>query len=507
MRPSIPHRHRPLPALACAALLAACALPCAAEPAPGASALSFEQSSLLLAERSDALMGADQGIAAARQQARALEALALPRVALDVQGLRYQKTLTVSLDDLRSRAQGAAAGALDGIAGRGVPGVDPGAVGRVVDEVQSALPAMFAPIPDTLGATARKTLLRASLGAVMPLYTGGAITASQAVARTGVAVAQAQTDSVRQGLQFALVKAYFGQVLAEQVLAVSRETLAGFEAHLADARTMQTQGQLSHARVLQVLVARDGARRAAERAEGEHAAAVQTLMHLLRNAQPVAPTNTLFVASQPLAPVAEYLGAAQDRHPELRRARALEQAAGQSVQVAQAARRPTVYAFGSINLDRRHELLVEPDWIVGIGLRYTLWPDIDRSSREAAALARQQAAEAATREAWTQIQTGIHTSWQMTETARREFLSLASSVEAATESLRVQQISFREGVGTASELIDARNALAQARTERAAAAYKYDLSLASLLLASGQGEQFADHLLRADQHLASPAHP
>jgi len=68
----------------------------------------------------------------------------------------------------------------------------------------------------------------------------------------------------------------------------------------------------------------------------------------------------------------------------------------------------------------------------------------------------------------------------------------------------VQEISFREGVGTMSELIDARNALAQALTERASAAYKYDLSLASLLLASGQGEQFQDYLLRADEHVTKP---
>jgi len=137
-------------------------------------------------------------------------------------------------------------------------------------------------------------------------------------------------------------------------------------------------------------------------------------------------------------------------------------------------------------------------------MRYTLWPQVDRASNEAAAQAREEAAEAATRETWMQIQTGIHQSWQMTEAARREFLSLASSIRSAQESLRVQEISFREGVGTMSELIDACNALAQALTERASAAYKYDLSLASLLLASGQGEQFQDYLLRADEHVTKP---
>jgi len=385
-----------------------------------------------------------------------------------------------------------------------VPGVDSGAVSTVIDQVQAALPTMFRPIPSEISASARQSLLHPTLSTIVPLYTGGAITAAQAAGRSAVAVAEAAGDGAHEAQRFALAKAYFAQVLAGQVLAVSRETLAGFDEHLGNARKMQAQGQLSQARVLQVLVARDGAERAVQRAEGEYAAAVQTLRQLLRSEQPVAPTNALFVLSHPLPPVQDYLSAAEAQHPALRQARATQEAARHGTELAQAAKKPTVFAFGSINLNRRHELLTEPDWIVGVGMRYTLWPQVDRASNEAAAQAKEEAAGAATRETWMQIQTGIHQSWQMTEAARREFLSLASSVEAATESLRAQDISFREGVGTMSELIDARNALAQARTERASVAYKYDLSLASLLLASGQGEQFQDYLLRADEHVTLP---
>ena len=488
-------------------MLALAALPCGAQQPPASApavALSYEQSSLLLAERSDALHSAGRSAEAARQQAEGLKALALPRINLDVQGLHYQKTVTVSLQDLRARAQGAAGTVLEGIAGQGIPGVDPAAVGQVIDQVQSALPAIFHPIPDELSASSRQSLIHPTLSTIVPLYTGGAIRAAQAAARSGVNVAEAAGDGVREAQRLALAKAYFGQVLAGQVLLVSRETLAGFEEHLSNARKLQQQGQLSQARVLQVLVARDSAQRNLQRAEGDHAAAVQTLQHLLRSTQPVDPTNALFVQSQPLAPVQNYLSHAQASHPALRQARALEITARHGTELAQAAKRPTVFAFGSINLNRRNELLTEPDWIIGIGMRYTLWPQADRTSNESAALARQEAAESATREAWTQIQTGIHQSWQLTESARREYLSLASSIAAAKESLRVQEISFKEGVGTMSELIDARNALAQARTERAMAAYKYDLALASLLLASGQGEQFQDYLLRADEHVITP---
>ena len=75
---------------------------------------------------------------------------------------------------------------------------------------------------------------------------------------------------------------------------------------------------------------------------------------------------------------------------------------------------------------------------------------------------------------------------------------------AATEELRVQEISFREGEATTTEVIDARNALEQARTQRAAVAYEYDLSLAALLLASGQTERFTEYLHSADKRVSAP---
>ncbi|MGB6116523.1 MAG: hypothetical protein WBF97_15745, partial [Comamonas sp.] len=178
--------HRMRLALWCAALLPPLAFGQA--PTEGAAdlPLSYEQSALMLLERSDALTGASHNVQAARQQAESLQALAMPRINLDMQALRYQKTVTVSLDDLRDRAQGAAGDVLGGITGQGVPGVDSGAVGQVIDQVQAALPAMFRPIPNEISASTRRSLLHPTLSTIVPLYTGGAITAAKAAGRSGV---------------------------------------------------------------------------------------------------------------------------------------------------------------------------------------------------------------------------------------------------------------------------------------------------------------------------------
>lgn len=91
--------------------------------------------------------------------------------------------------------------------------------------------------------------------------------------------------------------------------------------------------------------------------------------------------------------------------------------------------------------------------------------------------------------------------WDLVEAARRSFVLLDSSLAAARENLRVQQIAFREGEGTLTTVLGAEAALAAARSQRIATAYEYDLALAGLLAASGQLDGFADYLARADIRL------
>jgi outer membrane protein TolC len=72
-------------------------------------------------------------------------------------------------------------------------------------------------------------------------------------------------------------------------------------------------------------------------------------------------------------------------------------------------------------------------------------------------------------------------------------------MKAAEENLRVHEIGFREGEDTASQLIDARNVLSLAQTQRIASAYEYVVALSALLAASNRGDSFRDYLLRPDR--------
>ena len=205
-----------------------------------------------------------------------------------------------------------------------------------------------------------------------------------------------------------------------------------------------------------------------------------------------------------IGPVTPFLDAAEADQPQLREAKAGVEAARQGVNLERSRERPWVYAFADYNFNRQDELVIEPDWIVGVGVHFTLLSNIDRRKSESAARQRERAAEATERQTRVDLSTSIVRAYDLVETSRRQFLELESSLAAAAESLRVEELSFREGEATTSEVVDARNALGQAKVQRAAAAYEYDLALAALLVASGQTERFLDYLHEADKRVGPP---
>jgi outer membrane protein TolC len=77
-------------------------------------------------------------------------------------------------------------------------------------------------------------------------------------------------------------------------------------------------------------------------------------------------------------------------------------------------------------------------------------------------------------------------------------LATVSAVERserfAEEFLRAKRNAFREGMATATDVIDASLNLSRAKLERVQTAYEFDLALARLLEASGMAESFVQYL-------------
>jgi len=445
-------------------ILAACAMAvfsaCAQASAP--LPLSLAEARQRLMRMSDALAAADANVRGKENLSEASGHLRLPDISLDANYLQFQKTLELPLGSLAPVAN---------------------AYG----------------IPSPLRFKESDWRFRPSVTATLPLYTGGKIPAAQDAAAAAARQATAERNQQADTVNTQLAQAYFGEQLATQALAVRLEVRDGLNGHLSNAEKLEREGFATKAQRLQATVARDSAEREYQKANNDCDTAATTLAQLLRSDTPVQATTPLFVIAAPLDARQGYVDSALANHPQIARLKAMGEQAAAGVRVAEAELKPQIFLFGSYDLNRRDALITDPDWVWGIGLKYTLFSSRDRPRQISAARDQQEQAEAGLREAENQLVIGVTQAWNAVETARQQHALLESSIAQARENLRLQQLSFREGRATSLDVIDAQMALGGAQLERLQAAYAYDIALAKLLEISGQSERYDEYVRRADK--------
>lgn len=430
-----------------------------------------------------------------------MRTLRRPTISVSAQVVTYQKTLSLDLAGLKDSARNGFTNYLGGLPGQ-FPADLQGIVSQVTNRIEQALPGLLQPFPESIDYRTRDTLFRPTLTGFVPLYTGGAIPALQQGAGAAGKVARAKADADINLARVNLARAYFGQTLAEGLETSAESNLAAMDKHLSNANAFFRNGLLPKSRVLEVQVARDVAARNLDRAKVERERATDALQRILELSEPVRATTPLFVHSRPLAPVQSYIDSANADSPRIREAEAATGVTKAGVGLARSRFLPQAYAFGEYSLDRKNAAPTEPDWIAGVGARWTILSPVDRGRALAAAKERDLAAQDGARAVRKAVAGEVSAAWSLAETARRSFLSLDSSMVATNENLRVAEIAFREGEGTAAAVIDARAAMTDAQTQRLAAAYEYDVALAALMAASGRLQDYDAAVSSADRRIS-----
>jgi len=342
---------------------------------------------------------------------------------------------------------------------------------------------------------------RSSIDSIWSIYTGGRITATQRALAAGVDQAQAELTGTAEHLDVELAQVYFGVVLAANVERTLTEQVQLADRQLNRAEHFEQRGIIAKVERLNAQVSRDEAARQLVRAQSDSRIAQARLQRLLHQDAPMEPSTPLFVITEALEPLPEWLAAADRQHPVLAALDAQREQAQQAVEIAQSLWRPTVSAFGSYSLINRYHELTEPDWIAGVGVQFTLLSRVDRSSKVSAAQEVVRQVQAQQDESRNDIRTAVETAYRKVEQAREQFALLDSSLAAARENLRLRERGFEEGEATSLDVNDARTSVSRAETARSVAAYEFDVALAELLEASGQASTLPQHIQRADIRL------
>lgn len=453
------------PALLALAVLLLSASASAADRAPLPSAgepLTFSAARSLHHERADIFRADAADVERARHDAESAKALSGPKVEISAMQVEGRKDIELNLD--------------------------------LPKNLQGALPIR------SLGISADYDFSgpRAALSASWPLYTGGLITAQQKALEHKVREASAARNARLESQDAELAARYWGVQLARSVEDLRRRMLSDEEEEVARAKRFEAKGLISRIERMSVEVSRDAAKRELVAAETSTQVAETELMSALRTEALPKLATPLFILKGDLGTLSSWQSRARVNSPLLMQIDAKRSQAEEGVKAAESAFHPQVFAFGMKNLVKHYLTVVEPDWMVGIGVKFTLWDNRDRASNIAASRSQVTQAEASLAEANNMLAETVETAFLRTVQAREEYLLTRSTLELARENLRLREKSFAEGLSTALDVREARTQRVGAEIALRAAAYKFVVSWAMLHASAGVMPDFEASFSRAD---------
>lgn len=326
-----------------------------------------------------------------------------------------------------------------------------------------------------------------------PLFTGGKLLANTAARREDVRIAEARDAQARNKAVVECVTNYCRVRMMEDVVSVRKDIVDGLAAHENQAVKLFEQGMISAANKMRADVALAEAKREYAKAQRDLELSRVLLATSLGESSFNGSAATPLFLSPKVETVDIYLKLAQGRNPALL---VLEHQKQQLAAKGRAVRSnfmPTVAAFGKYEIDRTYLTVLEPEWAAGVSARINIFSGGSdaydaqsvRRDREALDLLADNAAEL--------VATDVRKRWMELQSSREQFESLEVSRGLAEENLRLNRLSFAEGMATSIEVIDAELSLGKVKLEQAKALFDYDTGLAGLLAACGSAADICSY--------------
>jgi outer membrane protein TolC len=333
-----------------------------------------------------------------------------------------------------------------------------------------------------------------NLNATLPIYTGGKISAKKNAAKLGIEEAELESKSKNNELTTELVERYFGLCLARQAEEVRKEVLQAMQEHLGDARKMKNQGMIANAELLHAKVYFSEAERELKKAERFSIITNRALLNTLCDSayREVYPISNLFYLEE-LEPLTYFQEEAVKNNPSLKKVASKKSLAEIGVKVQTGNYLPIVAVMGTYDLWNYDLSPYLPHWMVGVGLKWTIFDGFVRERNRKSAKLKVAQVEEFEQKASKDVQTGVEKYYQELQMSLEQIKDLETAQEFTEEYFRVRQKAFHEGMATSTDVVDANLALVKVKIERLQAAYQFDVSLAKLLEICGLSEKFATY--------------
>ena len=449
-----------------------------------AQPLSYSEAEQYIVENAYATQAQQALQQASQLEMEAVKNLGLPRIDLNARAYSFHSETSVPLESSKRRLENSLTRGFDDKLSQWENVLPPEVIDQVSQGFDQVVSDGLNKVPNNLDVTIEDHDVRTSISMVMPLYVGGKINSAKQIAsiqaqRSNISVKQ-QQDSQR----LEMIQSYFNVQLQQQLVNTTRFNLNAMQEHYNNALKLEKQGFINKGQRMQFEVARNNAERTYQNAQSNLQASKFSLQNLLKTKQGLNLTTPLFVNTAQNHSLDKLLANYDQNSSLIKKLQMDTQLANENIKVQQAAKKPSVFAFGEYGLDSKE------NWIVGVMAKYNLFSGIDNNKNIRAAELKKYAAELMTERTKQEVENVLYKSFSELNSAQTSHQLLIQNTKAAQENLRIQRLSFKEGMGTATQVIDAQNALNALQSEMALNAYKYILSLATLLQSYGSVDEF-----------------
>jgi HAE1 family hydrophobic/amphiphilic exporter-1 len=347
---------------------------------------------------------------------------------------------------------------------------------------------IFGPNEQTFRANLiRQNVVRFDLS--QPLYTGGRLNHAYGAQAATQEASRLDVERAQQALTLRVHETFYAALMAEQGMRVSMEGVQIAQRHLELAQVRFNAGSAARLDVLRAEVELANARARDIRARSSVEVSYQALRTVLSlpQSEPLQLAGTL--DEVPELPAASALLTAVTTRADIRAIGQQREAAERLFSLASAELKPTVALAGNFQYqeDGVNSLFAGSNrsYQFGLAVRVPLFNLPTVAARRGAAMARVRQAEHSANAALDGARLELATASTELDASREIVSTQQKAVELAREGLSIAEVSYENGVITATELNDARLSLLETEWELMQAKYSHIVAAARTRYAAG----------------------
>ncbi|MDR1196600.1 MAG: TolC family protein [Endomicrobium sp.] len=433
--------------------------------------LSAQEQPLTVSRAIDYALKNNPGIAAAKKNAEsafyaanAAKANYLPRVDITALAVKLDDSVYLDLNDIRRAVIGA------GIISGGNPAV-----------LEQSIPSFEKKILDD-------TFVRVAATLTQPVFTGFKVSANAKIKKLEKDISEINLQTAKNSVITSVVEDYYRVKLADKVIEIRADYQKNIENHVANAKKLFNGEMISKANLLKAEVALAQAKKDYQKSLNDK----ELASILLNNTLGIKTEDTELASPMEMISGLKdadfYVSKALNGNGSLKLLNGKKLMLKQKHKAAIGSLLPAIAAIGEYQILRDDLTMLEPEWAVGITASINIFGGGADFNNIKASKAEIEAVDAQIKSVQNLIYTGVKRLYHLCKTAKEDYEALETNKTLAEENLKLYRASFKEGLATSLEVVDAELALAKIKTDQAKAVFDYNAAYAGLLNICAQSE-------------------